>query len=237
LKVVISQPMLFPWVGLLEQIRLADVYVHYDDVPFSKGSFVNRVQVKTAAGSRWLTIPLRDHHLGQKIQDVRTADTQAWRARHLAVLEQAYEKAPHAADMLDIVRRAYSLPSDRLADVVIASMQELCAYFELVPQSVVRSSELGIGGSGWPRVLAIVGRLGGSAYVSGHGGYNYLDHEAFEAAGVTVEYMRYERIAYPQQHGPFTASVTALDLVANVGRAGRGVITSGTVPWRTFEPR
>ncbi len=58
--VVISQPMLFPWAGMFEQIRLADVYVHYPDVQFSKGSFTNRVQVKTAGGSRWLTLPLRD---------------------------------------------------------------------------------------------------------------------------------------------------------------------------------
>ena len=29
MKVVISQPMLFPWVGMLEQIMLADVFVHY----------------------------------------------------------------------------------------------------------------------------------------------------------------------------------------------------------------
>ena len=46
--VVISQPMFFPWVGMFEQIALADVYVHYDDVQFSKGSFTNRVQLKTA---------------------------------------------------------------------------------------------------------------------------------------------------------------------------------------------
>ena len=46
--VVISQPMLFPWVGMFEQVALADVFVHYDDVQFSKGSFTNRVQLKTA---------------------------------------------------------------------------------------------------------------------------------------------------------------------------------------------
>ena len=43
MKVVITQPMLFPWVGLLEQIMLADVLVNYADVQFSKGSFTNRV--------------------------------------------------------------------------------------------------------------------------------------------------------------------------------------------------
>jgi hypothetical protein len=39
--VVISQPMFFPWVGMLEQLKLADTYVHYDDVQFEKGSFSN----------------------------------------------------------------------------------------------------------------------------------------------------------------------------------------------------
>ena len=28
---VVSQPMYFPWVGMLEQIRLCDTYVFYDD--------------------------------------------------------------------------------------------------------------------------------------------------------------------------------------------------------------
>ena len=31
-NVVISQSMLFPWVGTLEQMLLADVFIHYDDV-------------------------------------------------------------------------------------------------------------------------------------------------------------------------------------------------------------
>ena len=38
MNVVISQSMYFPWVGMLEQIRLADVFVFYDDVQFSKAA-------------------------------------------------------------------------------------------------------------------------------------------------------------------------------------------------------
>ena len=71
MKVVISQPMFFPWVGMFEQIRLADIYVHYGDVRFSKGSYVNRVQIKTAQGVRWLTVPLQGVSLGQVIEQVR----------------------------------------------------------------------------------------------------------------------------------------------------------------------
>ncbi len=67
MKVVISQPMLFPWVGMLEQVRLADRYVDYSDVQFSRGSFVNRVQVKTCTGPRWITAPLYRLSLFQRI--------------------------------------------------------------------------------------------------------------------------------------------------------------------------
>ena len=35
-----------PWSGLFNQIAMSDLFIHYDDVQFSKGSFVNRVQLK-----------------------------------------------------------------------------------------------------------------------------------------------------------------------------------------------
>src|SRR5207237_6590866 len=103
--IVISQPMLFPWVGMLEQLKAADTYVHYDDVQFSKGSFTNRVQVKTAAGVKWLTVPLEDAHLGTLIKDVRVASGRDWRRSQLDLLKQAYRGA---AEMLELVERVYA---------------------------------------------------------------------------------------------------------------------------------
>ena len=65
--VAISQPMYFPWAGMLEQMRLADVWVHLDDAQFSKGGFFNRVQIKTDQGTPWLTVPLAESKLGQQL--------------------------------------------------------------------------------------------------------------------------------------------------------------------------
>ena len=81
MRVVISQSMLFPWVGLLEQVRLCDVFVHYDDVQFSKGSFVNRVQIKPPSGVCWLSVPLSGMRLGQSIEDVEIQEISRWSGR------------------------------------------------------------------------------------------------------------------------------------------------------------
>ena len=70
MNVVISQSMYFPWIGLFEQVRLSDLFIHYDDVQFTRG-FYNRVQIKTRNGIRWLTIPLLDRKTGQNIDEVK----------------------------------------------------------------------------------------------------------------------------------------------------------------------
>jgi hypothetical protein len=237
-RVVISQPMLFPWVGMLEQIRLADVFVHYDDVQLSTGGFINRVEVKTHQGMRWMTIPLAETRHGQTIRDVRVSTKEKFRKRHLAMLAQEYARAPHVADMLALVERVYSNDTDRLVDLLTASVTELSAYFGLhAGREALWSSALGVPGKGTERVLDVVRRLSGTVYVTGHGARDYLDHESFDRAGVRVEYIDYRKRPYPQLHGPFDPHVSALDLVANVGRAGRFVLCSGTVPWKEFVNR
>jgi hypothetical protein len=234
-RVVISQPMFFPWLGLLEQIRLADVYVHYDDVQFSKGSFTNRVQIKTEAGFKWLTVPLRKLRLGQRIDEVLIDDDQDWRRRHRELLGQFYADAPHAEAMLTLVDAVYQRPAANLADLTIASMSALVSYFDLAPATVFRvSSQMGIGGESSRRVLDTVKSVGGDVYITGHGARHYLHHDLFEAERVRVEYINYQRKPYPQLYGAFNPHVSALDLIANLGKSGKDWICSGTVYWRDF---
>lgn len=230
--VVISQPMLFPWVGMLEQARLCDTYVHYDDVQFSKGSFSNRVQIKTAQGPSWMTVPVL--HEGRcQIRDVRVNESTRFRGKHLRTLAQSYAQAPHRDVMLALVERVYAERSTWLADLVIASTEALWDAFDVRPAIVLRSSGLPVGGASSERVLALNVALGADAYVSGHGGRAYLDHAAFRVAGIDVRYMDYQKRPYPQLHGPFTPYVSALDLLANLGPGGCTQIASAASSWQT----
>jgi hypothetical protein len=235
--IVISQPMYFPWVGMFEQMRLADIYVDYSDVAFSKGSFTNRVQVKTQSGSIWLTLPLKNLKLGQPIAEVRLDETRNWRQKHRQTLAQSYARSPFVKEMLAMVDEVFEGTSDSLSEVANASMRVIHRYFALErPVDFHCIADLNIAGQGTQRVLDIVQHFGGTRYVTGHGAKNYLDHAAFEAAGVGVEYMEYRKLAYPQPHPPFTPYVSILDLVAGMGMEGRSRIVSGTRSWREVLP-
>ena len=233
---VISQPMYFPWVGMLEQIRLCDTYVFYDDVQFSRGASnrVSRVQLKTREGVRWLTVPLRDRRLHDLICEVEIDDRSDWRSRHREILRQAYANAPHRHDMLKLVDAVFSQKVRNLSELGRASTMALAGYFGLDKgRTYLDSSGLDIPGQSSQRVLSLCRTLQANRYVTGHGAKRYLDHDIFEKSGVDVEYMSYKLTPYPQLHGEFTPYVTALDLVANCGREGACVICSGTESWRT----
>lgn len=235
LTVVISQPMLFPWVGMFEQIRLADVYVHYGDVQFSKGSFTNRVQIKTAAGIKWLTVPLQHFPLGQPIDGVRIDNSGNWRDRHMDTLRQAYADAPYCKQMLALVELVYSQPVESICALSRLTIEVCCKYYGLdADRQFIDAQQFGVAGSSSQRVLNIVRALNGKRYVTGLGARDYLDHQLFENAGIRVEYMNYEKVAYPQLHGEFTPYVSILDLIANTGKEGTANIRSGTIYWKDY---
>lgn len=237
MTVVISQSMYFPWVGFLEQIRLADIFVYYDDVQYSKGSFTNRVQVKTPSGkTAWMTVPLRQFSLGQKINEVTIQPIENWVPGHIAMLQQSFRHAEHAAEALAIANTTLNANFGTISELARSSVLSLAEYFELTEgKQFIDIRALNIGGSGSQRVFDIVKALNGTRYVTGHGAMRYLDHDLFEAGGIEVAYMQYESKPYQQTNGSFTPFVTALDLVAHVGKKGKDYIISNAVNWRKFK--
>jgi hypothetical protein len=226
--------MLFPWVGMFEQICLADTFVFYDDVPFSKGSFTNRVQLKSKKGSQWLSIPIQKFHLGQHINELTASQNVNWREKHLKQLEECYSSTPFFSDMMTLVNSVYQIDSENLSDIVCASMIAVCDYFELSDNTSFHySSHYNIEGKSSSRVLNCALHFNASEYVTGHGATNYLDHNLFESNNIGVEYMDYKKTPYKQCFGDFTPYVSIVDLIANCGKSGKEYIHSKTVNWRS----
>jgi hypothetical protein len=233
MNVVISQSMLFPWVGMLEQIRLADVLVHYDDVQFSKGSFTNRVQIKTPTGSKWMTIPLKNLKFGQSINEVRIAACDEWREKNLALLENNLKGTPFLQDALQMASDVFNRNHENLGEIARESMMAVAEYFDLLKgKTIIKVEDLNVPGAGSDRVYEIVKNLGGDVYISGRGGFNYLNHQKFDESGIMVKYMEYKLLRYNQLHGEFTPFVSCLDLIANCGKLGKEVICSNAIYYK-----
>ncbi|MEO0399415.1 MAG: WbqC family protein [Pseudomonadota bacterium] len=228
MKVVISQPMYFPWAGFMEMMALADIFIWHDDITFAKKSFTNRIQVKTQTGVKWMTIPLRDRRASTLIRDLAPAQTD-WIGAHRRFLAANFAHYAYRDVALEIFDAATARTP--LCELLKASCAVQADYLGVTPPEILNVSSLDVAGASWPKVLDMVKAVGGDRYISAAGGANYIDHEAFEAAGVSVEYMAYDPKPWAQTHGAFTPFVTGLDLIAAVGQSAQTFLRPATVPW------
>lgn len=231
-NIVISQPMYFPWIGLFEQLLLADTFIFLDDVQYAKG-FINRVQYKTAAGSKWMTVPLQKHGQKTKICELKSSTDKDWREEHRKKLESSLTKAPYVNEALQLYSAVVDQRDLSFSDLIIDSVMAVVAYFDLGGDvKFLKSSALPVSASKGELIKELVLNQGGSHYITGMGGLNYLDHEDFEINGINVSYMNYKKQPYLQAHGEFTPYVTVLDLIAHCGVDGRKYMCPETIDWR-----
>ena len=182
-----------------------------------------------------MTIPLKKLVLGQLINEVEIDYTTDWRKKHITTLNHAYSKASYKDEMIDLVEKVFEKKYVNLAELSNASLMSLVQYFNLEKEKLfVDSSSLEIPGSSSQRVMEVCLKLNSHNYITGHGAKNYLDHELFERNGIEVNYIDYGLSSYTQAYGEFTPYVSALDLVANCGKAGLSYINGSLRSWKDF---
>jgi len=228
--------MFFPWVGLFEQIRLADIFVHFNDVQLPQGrSFTNRVQIKTKDGSKWLTVPLKKTPSGALINQTPISYDSNWVSDHLKFLENNYAKAPYKEEMLQLVTRVYNNRFELISELDIFAVELVCDYFGISrDKEFLQSAPLHLQTKKSEKLLDIITGCRADKYITGWGALNYLDYELFERKHVEVEYMDYKKNPYNQGFGQFDPFVSILDLIAYEGKDGSSFICSSSKNWKTF---
>ena len=231
-RVVISQPMYFPWVGFMEQMLLADVFIWLDEVQYVKKSFTNRVQVKQKMGVSWITIPLVGGGNRQPISSLR-ASGDHWMFKHRKTILNSFNGYTHADRAISVFDAMWA-NNNSLCDQLIAGTELQAREIGCLPKTVLKSSEMGIFARSSERLLKLTQAVGGTDYVTGHGAAQYLNHSIFDDAKIDVSYMQYNPRPWPQNHGEFTPFVTGLDLLASTGRSAASHLRPTTRSWKHF---
>ena len=231
-KVVISQPMFFPWIGLFEQIQLADVYCHLGNVKAPKQSFIYRVQLKGPNGSFWWIAPLNKNSSDEEISKIKINLSDIWIKKSLSTLNQIFSNMPYSEDVLFLFETILSCKPSTLYELNVSTIETISHYFELQKKFVhyhnVPNNELNPS----MRVLKIVQDLHGTEYISGLGGKNYLNNDLFEMNHIPISYMDYKNIPYAQKYGNFNPYVSILHLIAAEGKLGKTKFISQALPER-----
>jgi hypothetical protein len=227
--VSIHQPHFLPWLGFLQRMAQADLFVLLDHVQFERRNYQNRTMIRMGGEARWFTVPViqrsQKERIVEKRVDNRMEGARGWGAAHLRTLKHAYREAPFLGHYAPQLRQVLETEWERLVDLNQAALDFLRGAFD-IRTPLVRSSELAVEGARGELILDICRAVGADTLLAGLGGSRgYLDVAAFARAGVRVEFQQFRHPQYRQcGPQPFTPGLSAIDALFNCGPAGRAML-------------
>jgi hypothetical protein len=217
-RVAIVQSSYIPWKGYFDLIRAVDEFILLDDVQFTKRDWRSRNRIKTKDGLAWLSIPVqtKGRYL-QRIMDATVSDP-GWGERHWRTIRSAYARTPYFAEYAGAFEALYLTPvSGSLSRINGAFIAAICGMLGITTP-VRPSTDYRAGEGRNERLIDLCVQAGATEYLSGPSAREYMDLDAFAAAGISVRFADYSGYPeYPQPHPPFEHAVSAIDLLFCTG--------------------
>lgn len=211
MRVTIHQPQYLPWLGYLDKIDQADLFIALDSVQFKKNEWQNRNRIRTEGGCQWVTVPVL-HRFGQLVKDVQVNQTVNWQRQHQHAIEMHYGQAPFRDRYLPELLSLYAMPWERLHELNMRVIRWLLRAYGITTP-VRCASEWEAREEPTDRLIDLCHAVGASGYLSGPGGEQYLDVMRFDSSGLKLEMQQFHHPIYRQVYEPFMPAMSAIDLL------------------------
>jgi hypothetical protein len=186
-------------------------------IKFTKNDWRNRNKIKTSNGIIWLTIPVKQEKLDQKINQTFVAND-IWRKKHWNTIQLAYAKAPYFKLYKEVFEDLYLNNSEQNLSKINFSFLKTIADTLNIKTKIISSSHLTLTEGKTQRLVNLCEQIGADTYLSGSAAKDYLDVSLFEKQQIKVQWMDYSNYKpYNQLHTEFEHSVSILDLIFNEG--------------------
>ena len=216
MKVAILQSNYIPWKGYFDLINLVDTFVFYDEAQYTKNDWRNRNIIKTQDGPKWLTIPVNQTYLSQKINETQVHNSH-WRKKHWKTLSQNYRKSPFYEKHHDELRDLYLKKDTVFLSEINFDFISYVSKVLNIETTFKWSKEFNLKGDKTEKLVNICTSLKAKEYISGPAAQDYLDESLFKKANIKIKWMDYSNYPiYPQKNLPFIHGVSILDLIFNV---------------------
>jgi WbqC-like protein family len=224
--VVILQSNYLPWKGYFDLIGLADLFIFYDDVQFTKNDWRNRNKIKTVKGVEWLSVPCGTN-LKRLICEVELKDY-TWQSRHWMKIADAYRDTAYFEKFSSFFEDFYTNNIwQNLSDMNQYLIRKIAREMLGMTTEVTDSRAYGLIKHKGERVLELLEKVGATEYLSGSSAKSYLDPEEFKRRGIKLTWMDYSGYPeYRQLYPPFVHEVSVIDLIFNEGPNARKYLKS-----------
>lgn len=229
-RIAILQSNYIPWKGYFDIIGLVDEFVIYDEVQYTKNDWRNRNRIKTSAGIQWVTIPVYQRALKQKISETEVAHTR-WSMKNWHTIKSNYARAPYFKFFGPELEEFYcTCKSSMLSEINVSLIRKMCSLIG-IGTKISNSAHYTLRGDATEKLVDLCKQKNANTYLSGPAARDYLRQDLFKQAGIEIEWMDYEHYPeYPQLYPPFVHQVSIIDLLFNTGKDCINYMKCGRTP-------
>ena len=215
MKIGIMQPYFMPYLGYFQLMNACDEFVVYDNIKFTKKGWIHRNRMLLNGTDAMFSLPLKSdsdfldvdqRFLGENFDKERT--------KILGQIRSSYAKAPCFKDVYPLIEDIFNCPERNLFAFIFSSLNKLKEYLA-IPTPLVVSSTVDIDHElrSKYKVMALIKKLGGDAYINPIGGMELYDKAEFAENGITLHFHKMRPIVYPQFANSFVPYLSILDVM------------------------
>jgi len=209
------QPYFLPYIGYFQLINVADKFVVYDNIKFTKKGWINRNRILANGQDEYITLPLKKDSDYLNVVDRNLSDQFTEESKKmLRKIEACYRKAPQFENVFPLLEKIILHHNTNLFSYIQNSLVLICERLNIKTEIII-SSTVPIDHSlkSQDKVIAICKALGATEYVNPIGGVELYDREVFSSHGITLQFLQSEMLLYKQLNNEFVPWLSILDVL------------------------
>ncbi len=231
------QPTYFPWMGLFHKIDVADLFIIYDDVEYSRYGWYNRNYILSRNGPILLVVPII-RNFSKKLlhSEVEIDNSTKWFLKHIKSIEQCYSKSPYFTYYIEKIKNILSVKYKFLIDLNLSILNFLLEELN-INTDIKLSSFYNLDYNKSDRVLDMSIKTSSTHILFGELGVNYADINKFEKNNIKPIFQKYNHPIYNQFNSKkFFEKMSVIDLLFNCGNDSKDILLNNNYKKKDFIP-
>lgn len=214
-KIGIMQPYFLPYIGYFQLIDMVDEFVIYDNIEFSKASWIRRNRMLQNGKDAFFTLPIKkDSDFLDVDQRYLVDDFDLEAGKLLRRIESNYIKAPYFKQFFPVIQNIIYCEERNLFDYILNSVVDIKEYLEIsTPIKILSKLGRDIHQlKAQDKVIGACKALHATHYINSNGGAHLYDAESFQNENIELLFYKTKEIEYTQFNNKFIPFLSVLDV-------------------------
>jgi len=215
MKIGIMQPYFFPYIGYWQLINLVDKFVVYDNIKFTKSSWIRRNQILLNGKNKMISLPIKKDSDYLDVNKRFLSETfKKEKTKIINQLKIAYSKTPQFHAVFPLIESTLNCGIENLFDFIYETIKVVIGYLEIDTEIIISSSiDMNHSLANKDRVIEICKKLNADCYINPIGGLKLYDKEDFKLHGIDLKFIKTDFFEYKQFDNEFIPNLSIIDVM------------------------